>query len=198
VVLYRRTNQRALRLRRSIEGLRPPLDAASDRLVAFVAIECLSLWSNFTRSFYLSCVHGAKRASGGRVLVTVAGIHSNFDALNFSRSQFAYRRHSEPVWHETKTLLKLLRAAGASNLPQVQSALSVGPQVFKYLPTVRNFFAHRCDETFKKSSGIARQLGVGLGLRPCEIVCSQLPGRPQNVLADWIDDMRNVIELACR
>lgn len=197
-VLHRRATKHALRLRRIVEHLQPPLVASDDRLVAFVTTECLTLWSNFARSFYLSCMHGAKRISGGRVAVAGVAVNSNSDALNFSRLQFPYRRKNEPIWHEPKTLVKLFQAAGASNLTQVQAALSVSPKVFKELPAIRNFFAHRCEETAKNAASLARRLGVGVGLRPCEIMCAQLPGRPQGVLADWIDDIRNAIEVACQ
>lgn len=197
-VLHRRANKHALRLRRFVEQLKPPLAAPDDRLVAFVTTECLSLWSNFSRSYYLSCMHGAKRILGGRVALASVAVNSNSDALNFSKHQFTYRRNNEPVWHEPRTLLKLFRAAGASNLTQVQAALSVSPLVFKELPTIRNFFAHRCEETAKNATNLARRLGVSVGLRPSEIMCTQLPGRPQGVLADWIDDIRNAIEVACQ
>lgn len=45
---------------------------------------------------------------------------------------------------------------------------------------------------------IARGVGVSARLRPSDILCSRAPGRPQNVLADWLDDIRNIASLMCQ
>ena len=196
--LRRCGTKRALRLRSLVDTCRPPIHDADDRTIAFVAIEALNLWAAFVRSFYLSCVHNARRESGGRVSVSVAGLQNNVAAIAFSKTIAKATRRGEPIWHEPGTLSKLLGAAGASNISQVHAAISYQPYVFKALPTIRNFFAHRNVVTAQKVTGVARDIGLNIRLRPSDLVCSILPGRPQNVLADWIDDLRNTIEIACQ
>ena len=46
-----------------------------------------------------------------------------------------------------------------------------------------------------KVRDVARHLGINPNQRGCEIVCSAMGGRPQNILADWLDDLRNVAVL---
>ena len=196
-------SRRLLRLRLLVESLVPPLKADHDRLVAFVVIEALNLWASFARSFYISCLLRAFRPSGTRVTIRATGIKRSGDAISFAMTQMGrkrpppWKRRDEPVWRDPQTLIRLFSASGASNLPQVLTAFSYPPAVFGQLPVARNFFAHRNDETAAEVANLARSLLLSTKLRPLEVVCSRLSGRPQNVLADWLDDLRNVIELLC-
>jgi hypothetical protein len=174
-------------------------------LAAFVAMETLNLWAGFSRNFYLSCALRARSPAHGRVSMTVAPFGSSADALVFAirllrPTRFAAgwtTRRDEPTWHEPSTLVKLFIALGASNSADVQAALSLQSPVFKLRPVVRNFFAHRNDDTAKKADSVARDLSLPRNLRPSEMMSWRLPGHPQNVLADWIDDIQTIIELMC-
>jgi hypothetical protein len=175
-------------------------------VVAYAAIEAHNLWASFARAFYLSCVLRATRETGIPITITAPGLLTTSDAIQYAVRLLKPRlttgppftRRDEPVWHDPNTLLKLLSSLGASNLLEVQAALSYPTKVFRLLPTVRNFFAHRNEETAQKSSGVARSLGLSGKLKPGEVLCSVLPGRPQNVLADWLDDLRAVMTLLCQ
>lgn len=201
--LQRCAVRRATCLKRLIDVFPLPSGAELDRVTAFVTIEALSLWSSFARAYYLSCALNAKTVTGIRV-TTSSGINTIPDAIKLSITHFRpYRkppwsRKDEPTWHDTNTILTLARLIGASNLAQVQAALSYPTLVFTQLPVARNFFAHRNDDTARKTSNLARDLGLGTKLRPSVMLCQRALGRPQNVLADWLDDIRNVVELICQ
>jgi hypothetical protein len=90
-------------------------------------------------------------------------------------------RRDEPTWHDPRTLLTLASDIGVSNLNEVQAAFSLGATYLSNLPTVRNFYAHRNDETFRKVREKAILLGLGRNIRPSEFVCTVLPSRPQNL-----------------
>jgi len=204
VILKNLLQRRAVFLRQLINVLSPPLDAAADRLVSYAVVEALNTWASFARAYYLSCcVHHARRASGAKVTYTGAPITNTIDALFWATRVMkgAKRppidRRQEPAWHDPNTLLKTFAALNVSNLGQVQAAFSYSTTVFAYLPTIRNFFAHRNDETMHKVRDVARHLGINPNQRACEIVCSAIAGRPQNILADWLDDLRNVAVLLC-
>jgi len=173
--------------------------------VAFVTIEALNLWASFVRSFYISCVLRARTATGARITITRPGLHTTGDAITFCMHQMKHRkgsgpwlRRQEPAWHDTSTVLNLLTAIGASNLTQVQNALSYPTSFPTMLPLARHFFAHRNQDTMHDVQSIARNLGVSARLRPSDVLCSRAAGRPQNVLSDWLDDIRNVVDLMCQ
>jgi len=127
------------------------------------------------------------------------------DALIFAIRLLKYRgyrggrpsRRDEPTWYIPANLISLATSIGVSNESQISSALSFGATYPTGLPIVRNFYAHRNDETFRRVQNHAAVLGLGAALRPCELVCTALPSRPQNLLSDWLDEIRLTAELLC-
>lgn len=198
-------SRRLIILKTLVDGCRLPVESEHDRATAFVTIEAVNLWTLFSRSFYLSCTLHAKRSNGVQITINSLGIKTQSDAITFAIRQlrpnlkgsgpWTYR--DEPIWREPNTLLKLIQALGASNLAQVQAGFAYQTSVFKELPRIRNFFAHRNEDTNAKTVSVARTVGVSTKLRPSEIMCSYGPGRPQNVICDWLDDMRHVVNLVC-
>jgi hypothetical protein len=192
--------------RGEIERCPRPLTKEGDWLVATIAIETLNLWASFARAYYLSCCLRTKRVAGGKVGIAAAGINGAGQAIHFAIQQLKpwlhagppWHRRDEPVWHDPQTLLKLSAAIGASNLAQIQAAFGYRTRVFVDLPVFRNFFAHRNDESAGRASTRARYYRLSSQLRPAEILCMAAPGRPQRLMADWLDDMGIVMELLCQ
>jgi hypothetical protein len=203
--LERTAIRRAFRLRRLVEAYSAPLGPEREPIVSYVTIEALNLWTSFARAYYLSCVLGARVRAGQRVTLQQQGIVTVGDAITFSvrrlmrrsRGTGPWKRRDEPTWHDPRTLLKLFRFLGASNLNDLQRAFGYQTLVFAHLPTVRNFFAHRNEETAGKTIQIARGYGLSPRLRPSELLCTRPQGKTQNILSEWLLDLRNVIELMC-
>lgn len=204
--LDRVASRRALILRTLVHDYPTAGGSKDDRVVSYVAIEALNLWASFVRSFYLSCVVGVKNRAGQKITISRPGVSTASDAIIFSirrmkpwvnTAQKLYRR-DEPTWHDPNTIITLLTALGSSNLSQVHAAFAYPTFVFKHLPTFRNFFAHRNEDTAKKTAQISRSYGMSARLRPSEFLCTKVRRRPQNVLSDWLDDIRNVIGLLCQ
>jgi hypothetical protein len=202
--LNRSANTRLLWLREKVNSLTPGTSFSHDENIAYVVIESVNIWASFSRAYYLSWFMKPKTMTGRRV-ICVRHFASFQDALLFAIRHLrspGYRRSSpsrrdEPTWHDSNNLLSLAAAVGVSNFVQISSALSFGATYGSNLPTVRNFYAHRNDETFRKVQTKAALLGLGTNLRPCEFVCASLPSRPQNLISDWLDEMRLTIELLC-
>lgn len=205
LVLAEKARRRALLLRSLVDHISGVVTVEEDRLTAFVTIEALNLWNLFCRSFYVSAALGCRDGSGSRVTCSTGGIRSEMDAMTVAihavkprlrGKQGPWSHRDEPPWHDTSSFLSAIQALGPSNLLTVQSALSYPTKAFAYLPTARNFYAHRAMSTAVKVGGIARGYALNPRLRPSEILLSRLPGRPQNLLADWVDDMRAVMSLS--
>jgi hypothetical protein len=201
--LHRSANIRLLWLRQKVMNLTPVTSFSHDESISYVVIESNNLWASFVRAYYLSWFMRPKTIGGQRVR---CGRHfaSFQDALLFAIRRRAPRygdlrpsRRNEPSWHDPNNLLLLASAVGVSNFSQISSALSFGATYSANLPTVRNFYAHRNDDTFRKVQSKAVLLGLGSNLRPCEFVCAALPSRPQNLLCDWLDEIRLTVELLC-
>jgi hypothetical protein len=197
--------RRLVRLKVLVDGRRPPIDGQTDRLLAFAAIETLSLWAGFVRAYYISCSLGARLLNGSRVLIAQPGILTGSDAVRFAAQRIkrkslgvAWRPLDEPSWRQPTTLLRISSAIGFSHNGQVTAAFSTATKVFDDLPEFRNFYAHRSEVTAGQVTALATAWGITARLHPSEVIASYLPGRPQNVIADWIDDVATVIDLLCQ
>src|SRR5438105_3403723 len=125
--------------------------AGNDRdvTVAYVAIEALNAWALFSRSFYLSCVLGAK--TGRRKVVSVSSAMT--DPLGAAITHYmrtarpnaagVWHRRDEPAWHDPNVLMKVCDNLGCSIQTEIEQAFSLSQNVFIDLPVLRNFFAHR-------------------------------------------------------
>jgi hypothetical protein len=204
--LNRTARKRIAKVRPVVSTLSLPLSIEADRAVAWAVIEALNLWSGFLRAYYLSATIHAKTTSGKRIVLASAAFPDIRAALRFAAqvknpkfSKTLVSRRDEPTWHNTGDFLRLLQRIGASNLPRVQAALAYSTTFFNHLPTIRNFYAHRCDDTFRKAGNVGIRLGLATkpSLHATEIMCTRLPKRPQNIATDWLDDIGNVIDLLC-
>lgn len=204
--LRKSASRRLLTLRVPIIPLSPPLSQDSDRLVAYTVIESWNLWSGFCRSLYVSCAIGAVTEGGHRIShlqpIGSAATDAILFAANVGRNKplqsGRVTPRDEPAWQDPHALMRVVRALGASNEAQISAGLSLQSDVYKRMPTIRNFFAHRGEVSAQKAAGVARSLALNPSLRPSDLVVSCRSRRPQNVLADWIDDLRASIEIACQ
>lgn len=178
-----------------------------DRAVAFVTIELLSTWANFVRSYYLSCWLSPVSLTGRKISLRKP-MGSSLGPLGYAITKWRPRerpnatgtwdRRREPTWHDPKTLLVLASDLRFTNLQDIQEGLSGHTRAFIDLPVQRNFFAHRGHETFRAAMDNLRiQHGVVGALSPSGGLVCPLPGRPQALLGDWIDDISLTAEYLC-
>jgi hypothetical protein len=202
--LSRQFAHRIGRLVPLVKSAQSPANNVLDRATAYVAIELLNSWANFCRAFYISSALHAWTASGTRVTTSTPRIVNVPDATDFAmytlkpRTPRPWTRRQEPTWHSSAQLIKLLMALGASNLATVTAALSYPTDAFGYLPTARNFFAHRNEDTARKLHNIAAPMLISAIGHPTNILIQKRPARPNNVLTDWALDLLVVSGLMVR
>lgn len=108
------------------------------------------------------------------------------------------RVFDEPVWYQPRTLIKGCTTLGTSHLPQVLNAFSTGTQVFDHLPKCRHFYAHRNEETAQKVLNLGfRSYSINNKAHPSEVLAARAYGRPQSLILDYADDLRDVMQLLC-
>lgn len=105
----------------------------------------------------------------------------------------------EPKWADPDVLLDTLDEVGAASRPIVSAALSTGvTRTIEELRITRNFYAHRGEDTRLR---VAMTLGAtrmpphahptAALSRPVFVRGVQ---RPQPLIADWVDDLRDALE----
>jgi hypothetical protein len=197
---------RLAKLRSRVRHLHAPINFDDDVQVAWTVIETLNLWAGFLRAYYLSGAMRTETQSSIPVYFKSAVFPNKVSALAFAIkvknpafTKTVFTRYDEPPWHNLGTFLAVQKRVGASNLTQVYSALSAASSFDKRLQKIRNFYAHRCDDTFREAAKVGVMLGLSAKpeLRPGRILCSRLPKKSQNVITDWLDDMNQAISLLC-
>lgn len=181
----------------------PPLPNAQD--LAHVTIEAQNVWSNFVRSYLISCVFSPKKVKGGRVTLGNQAILNPGDvvwaAAKAARGPTApapTSRREEPSWHDVPLFVRTAQALQCSHLAQIQSALSLQTRVLQDLPVFRNFYAHRNEESARKAVNLASSQYLIRGYRhPTMVLAQPAYRRTQAVILDWLDDMGSIMELLC-
>lgn len=206
--LHRSTARYLLRLRGSIPTFGSVrAGRESDVRVSYATINLLNCWANFVRNYYLSCALGTRTKGAVPVHCAIRFATVN-DALGRAIQKFRpsatpktsgeWDRRDEPAWHDSNTLLRLAEDPGLSNRYSIEAALSLGSRVFIDLPTMRNYFAHRNQSTYRAAVSIGANYGIPVRDRhPIEILLSRPLRRPQLLLYDWIDDIQTTVELLC-
>lgn len=201
--LVHQAGRRCLLLAELVRYRRLPVSAEDDRIVSFVTIEALNLWMGFCRSYFLSTALRARDGSGQRITVGVAPPTSQQNALTVAihkeypkrRSQMGPWSHrDEPPWQDVRVFGRVLGELKPSNLGVAHAALGHSTRAPQHLPVLRNFYAHRSEGSANRARTICRSYALSPSLRPSELLCTRLPGRPQTLLADWIDDLRVIIQ----
>ena len=192
-----------------VSGVSVPVFA--DHRVAFVTIEMDNLWTNLARSLFLSTAFCAQDAQGIRIqLQSIPKAQTIDEALTYAIRQHKganYKGGStgpwswfdEPPWWKPSTLLNSLAAIGASNYQQVSAAMSASPDTFESLRTFRNFYAHRGMGTRLEVVKNLRRMNYPTTYTATQALTSPIfslgTTRPQPLILDWLDDLRNTITL---
>ena len=177
-----------------------------ETLFTYITIETLNTWSNFSRSFYLSCALSAKTVSGRRITISTTIANFN-DAIGLAILECKpsatpniagiWHRRQEPTWHDPTVIMRICNHIGCSNITQIQSGFSGGLTVFNNLPTFRNFYAHRNQQTEYAAMQIASRYGISNLLKPSQILLSLPLNRSQPLLIEWIDELILTVEYLC-
>jgi len=208
--------QRAQRRTSKLRVLCQEFEAAKnfsqkDVLATFIAIENANLWDAFARTLYLTCAMDGPATSKG---LAITHAHSPFaddrDALLFAidavnkthaaklrASGQKIRSRDEPAWQDRNVLLRIVRALGLSNEPSISAAISASVTTLANLPTIRNFYAHRCEDTALKTAAVQLGYGFASSIHPTQFLASRLAARPYTILRHLVDDIGISTAIAC-
>lgn len=183
-------------------GARGP---AREQIAAFVVVEAQNLWANFSRSFLLSLLKQPRRRSGVRAFIGDAAIatpgqviHTAAMVAKGPHAAAPTSRREEPAWHDPSVLIKTCVRLRVSNLNAVQGALSIQSRVLHDMPSFRNFYAHRNEESAEKAVNlVTRMYAIPPVRHPTDALVSSAPRRNQCVLLDWLDELNVLIDLLC-
>ncbi len=181
--------------------------------LTYVTIETLNTWSNFSRSFYLSCTLHPKTVNGNRVTTRLEIGNFNeaiSEAIRLCSNrrnatpnpQGLWHRRDEPTWHDKSTITRVCTNIECSNIANISEGLSGQQTFFAHLPVFRNFYGHRNQQTEQAAMQLAPRYGIPATLRPSDIL-RQFPisgtSTPSTsiLLVQWLDEIEITIEYLC-
>jgi hypothetical protein len=178
----------------------------ADRLLTYVVIQAQTEWAEFVRAFLLSCIAGGTQKNGATVTVTVAAARRPSEMMRMavyiqSRGKSNYvprRRRDEPSWHSVKLLVPLANKIGLSNETTISGAVSTGSAVFTGLTSVRNFYAHRNDDTRTTALTALQRLAVPRYPHPTLSLLAKPAGSSNPLIVDWLSDLHVAVDLMCQ
>jgi len=197
--------KRVQRLKRSLSLSSHPSNASEIYLVN-TTIEALNTWNNFSRSFYLSCTLNPKTVNGNKITTTVITANFNdaigraivyFKPSRTPNSSGIWHRRDEPTWHDPNTLLSVCGHIGCSNIINISNGLSGGQTFFSGLPTFRNFYAHKNQQTENAAMQKSPIYSIPATLRPSEALRAFPINETSTLLEKWLDEITVTIEYLC-
>lgn len=192
-------NGRLRRIRRVTTAAAYAPAGEASRSIAFGVVELDNLILGSMREFIVSSLRGARTASGHRISLNgqfsasngvaayVLSVVSAVGYANMGSPQTIDRRNEVKI-RDPKLIEKVLLHYNASNLSSVQIALSINTSLFRDIASVRNFYAHRNGDTWKKVRNQAQGIGALNIKHPDELMSHHLPSRPVTLFEDWLDD----------
>jgi len=200
--LDRRICRRLAIFRKTAADL-PLLDTrGADILASFLSIEATNLWAEFTRTYVMFGLSGSVTAGGHRIRTRFPS-GTPLDVALAQMPQVLKRptptptRRDEPPWHSRGEFLRTITLANFTNIAQITAALSLPSTAIDHLPTVRNFYAHRNEDTVFKVRRLALRYALPRFNHPTDFLRTRIPGRPATVFEEWLAELEAVISAMC-
>lgn len=173
--------------------------------ISYLVIEFDNLFLSFMREFAISILGGTRTVSGSRVYTSArftkepeasAYILATINPKVYAAkgSPRAITKRDEPILRDPSRLRRLLATSNASNLAQIDRAISISASFFTQAPTLRNFFAHKNLDTAAKVANLATRLGVPNLYRAEELVCARVRSVPSPLFIDWTSELKIFVE----
>ena len=182
--IYTKFDRECLRLSRvfdSIAGTSHQAGLLQNQLIKEMCIIRLQdSWSRFCRELILSSAGSRPKTSGGVRLPHAPGIYKYSDALTMLQNKYNKRDPWEPIWHNPFRCLDAASKLQVPNYPAIHGGLSLsfnGQHPIAQLTAVRNYFAHRNQNTAQDVVNVARDLLISPPPRASDLVSTiVLPG----------------------
>jgi hypothetical protein len=199
-----------LRLRRLYHSSKTaPLSTYGNDLLAVSAIELDNLIISGLRCFIVICLSSARRASGGRVNTSLnfrseeeigAFILKTLNSVKYGKlnNPKLVQRTDEPTVRFPREVRAILAQADSSNIAALDQAISLNSSVFDVLCTVRNFYAHRNKDTWRKVVSKAQGQGHFSVRYPGDCLHAPVRGLRISVMEDWMDDITIFFDYAVK
>lgn len=182
-----------------------------ERAVSFTAINLLNSWSNFQRTYFVSCLLGTKSPLAGTITSSesssippltpnqaIGKAVNHFRPSATPKANGEWDSRDEPTWHDSNTLLQLAQVYSFSNLADIQTAFTFGFTAHKDLVVFRNYYGHKNKSTRTKAQSLASRYLISSNSHPSLILLSAPNAAPNSSLIEmWKSELNQTISALC-
>lgn len=181
-----------------------------DRALLYVGVESLNLWTQFCKTYTIECSRGTRNLSGNTwrsatfpsrepddIVFHVSVKHGHLDVRKLPAN--APRRatfNQQPTWRQLDVVQKCCQTLSIGNEQPIRLALGLGATFLRELHHVRNFAAHKCEETRIKVDRVAAGRGIFSKSDLPSIMLAPGQGAPTTT-AQWLGEMETAMSLMC-
>lgn len=176
--------------------------------VGYIAINLLNCWSNFVRTYFISCASGAVSPSGGVITSSLSTGAAKFNHLLGSavrhfrpgatpRADGTWDSRDEPTWHDSATIIALANAYNFSNKADISAAFTFGYTAHRNLVVFRNYYGHKNQSTLRKAQNLAPTYSIPSNMKPTDILLSSPSLTSGSLLEVWTTELSDTIEYLC-
>ena len=109
-----------------------------------------------------------------------------------------YKRENEPAWHRPNNIRKLSGDLALSNAAAILTGLARGGASINDLIQVRNYFAHRNEDTAATVRTVLYRHAITPKYSVEDSVCQRVPASSAILLELWLSDLAAAIDLMAR
>jgi hypothetical protein len=148
-------------------------------------------WASFCRELVLQSAYAEPTTMGGTKLSKAPQIAARNDALYKVKGQ--HRFGWEPRWHDAAKCINSANHLKVSNRGTIASALGVTPAPEPHLRCVRDYLAHRSEDTEQKLLALSQTLAPNQNLNAVELALAQVVSSRSNSsvtrLREWVEQL---------
>lgn len=144
-----------------------------DEILLYLAIESLNLWTQFCKSYVINSCRGVRSLSGVKWHSPHTKDWNREDVRRHLTSRFSSRRNPnpanpmhEPRWREFSEVVRCCNGMAVPNAAALSRASGLAVSFLRELHKVRNFAAHKCEDTRVSMESVARGRGH---FRKCDL-----------------------------
>lgn len=184
-------------------------DRAANAWGAHVIIELDNLLIATFREFLVSSNFGARGLSGRWASTSIppfpSDAHLSAQALSIINVVKYERMGSPPMvdrrdehkFRNPREVRTVLASLGGNNLPELDTALSINTTLFSDIAVLRNFYAHRNRDTWRRTSNyFTQQRAFPRFKRAADLLSYQRPSASVGVLEEWLSDAELFFDFA--
>lgn len=174
-----------------------------EELLLFIAVEATNLWTQFCKSYAIRSARGMTSLSGARWRSpTVGGLSSEEIRAHLVITHGNGRRRpsdplNEPTWRKLDIVERCCTSLDVGNQGSIARAISYGSSFTSELPEVRNFAAHKCENTRLRLDRIAARRGYPSKADLSHVMLSPSSSGFGTVALEWLTEMERTMKAMC-